>query len=58
MPSVSEKQHNFMAMSRSKKGREALKHSGKDPAPVTVAKDYTMADKGKHFKMGKAEKKA
>lgn len=42
-----------MAMSRSKKGREALKESGKAPAPASVGREFTKADKGKHFKLGK-----
>lgn len=46
MPSVSKKQHNFMAMAASAKGRAWLKKHGKKAPPVSVAKDYLAADKG------------
>ena len=49
MPSVSRSQHAFMAMSRSAKGRAALKASGKKPAPASVGAEFTKADIGKHF---------
>lgn len=42
-----------MAMSRSPKGRAALRASGKTPAPVSTAKEYTAADRGRHFKLRK-----
>lgn len=53
MPSTSLHQHNFMAMSRSAKGRAALRASGKKPAPASVGKEFTKADKGRHFKKPK-----
>jgi hypothetical protein len=49
MPSVSGPQHRFMAMARSAKGRAKLRASGKTPPPVAVAKEFTHADKGRHF---------
>ena len=49
MPSVSKAQHAFMAMSRTAKGRAALRASGKKPAPASVGKEFTAADRGKHF---------
>lgn len=50
MPSVSASQHAFMAMSRTAKGRAKLKSYGKKPAPASVGKEFTEADRGKHFK--------
>lgn len=44
MPSKSESQHTFMAMSASKKGRARLKAMGKKPAPMSVAKEFLAAD--------------
>lgn len=38
-----------MGMSGTAKGRKALQASGKKPAPVSVAKDFNAADRGKHF---------
>ena len=57
MPSVSSAQHNFMAMSRSAKGRAALRASGKTPAPASVGKEFTEADRGKHFSSKHVKKK-
>jgi len=54
MPSVSQAQHGFMAMSRTSKGRKMLKEHGKEPAPAGVANDYMKADTGK--KIGKLAK--
>lgn len=51
MPSVSRAQHAFMAMSRTAKGRATLRAGGHKPAPASVAKEFTRADKGKHFKL-------
>jgi hypothetical protein len=45
MPATSKAQAGFAAMSRSAKGRAALKASGKTPMPADVAKDY-MPQKG------------
>jgi hypothetical protein len=47
MPSKSEKQHNFMQMSRSAKGRAQLRKMGRKPAPKKVAEEYARADKRK-----------
>jgi hypothetical protein len=54
MPSTSQAQHAFMAMSRTAAGRRKLRASGKKPAPVSVAKEYMAADKGK--KIGRLAK--
>lgn len=51
MPSTSQAQHGFMAMSRSSQGRAILRRHGKTPAPVSVANEYMQADKGR--KIGK-----
>jgi len=56
MPSTSQAQHAFMAMSRSAKGRAQLRAHGKKPAPANVANDYLKADKG--HKIGKLAKHA
>ena len=45
MPATSKAQAGFAAMSRSAKGRAALRASGKTPMPTDVAKDY-MPQKG------------
>lgn len=47
MPSVSQAQAGFMAMSRSAAGRAKLRAHGKTPAPEKVAADYQAADKGR-----------
>lgn len=47
MPSESQAQHAFMAMSRTAKGRAELRRHGRKPAPVAVASDFMKADKGK-----------
>jgi len=57
MPSESQAQHAFMAMSRTAKGRAALRKSGKKPAPVSVGNEYLKADTGKHFKSKHVKKK-
>ncbi len=54
MPSVSQAQHGFMAMSQTAAGRAKLKAHGKKPAPASVASEYMSADKGK--KIGKLAK--
>lgn len=51
MPSTSQAQHGFMAMSRTAAGRAKLRAHGKKPAPMSVANDYMAADKGR--KIGK-----
>ena len=56
MPSVSQAQHGFMAMSRTAAGRKKLKAHGKKPAPAGVADEYMHADKGR--KIGKLAKHA
>jgi hypothetical protein len=47
MPSVSQAQAGFMAMSKTAAGRRKLREHGKKPAPVSVAEDYQKADKGR-----------
>ena len=54
MPSVSQAQHGFMAMSRTAKGRAMLRAHGKKPAPVAAANDFMKADTGR--KIGKLVK--
>ena len=57
MPSVSSKQHGFMAMSQSAAGRAKLRAHGKTPAPAGVASEFVKADTGKHFKPKHFKKK-
>jgi len=57
MPSVSRSQHALMAMARTAKGRAQLREHGVKPPPVSVAKDFTAADKGRHFKLKHVKKK-
>lgn len=47
MPSVSQAQAGFMAMSRTAAGRRKLKAHGKKPAPEAVATEYQNADRGR-----------
>lgn len=54
MPSVSQAQAGFMAMSKTAAGRAKLRAHGKKPAPVSVAKEYQNADRGR--KIGKLAK--
>ncbi len=54
MPSTSQAQHGFMAMSKTAAGRRKLREHGKKPAPPSVANDYLSADKGR--KIGKLAK--
>jgi hypothetical protein len=54
MPSESQAQHGFMAMSRTAAGRRKLRAHGKKPAPESVASEYLSADKGR--KIGKLAK--
>ena len=54
MPSESQAQHGFAAMSQTAAGRRKLKAHGKKPMPVSVAKEYLHADKGR--KIGKLAK--
>ena len=56
MPSTSQAQHAFMAMSRSAAGRAKLRASGKKPAPASVASEFMAADRGK--KIGQLAKHA
>lgn len=44
MPSVSQKQKRFMAMSSNPKGRARLRKFGVKPAPMSVAKEWVAAD--------------
>jgi len=54
MPSESQAQHGFAAMSRTAAGRRKLREHGKKPMPVSAANDYMQADKGR--KIGKLAK--
>ena len=54
MPSESQAQHGFAAMSRTPKGRAMLKAHGKKPMPMKVANEYMKADTGR--KIGKLAK--
>lgn len=47
MPSVSQAQAGFMAMSRTAAGRAKLRAHGKKPAPASVAAEFQAADKGR-----------
>lgn len=38
-----------MGMAGTARGRRTLKASGVKPAPVSVAKEFNAADKGRHF---------
>ena len=49
MPVESQAQAGFMAMSRTAKGRAALRAHGKKPAPANVAEDFLKASKGMKF---------
>ena len=49
MPVESQAQAGFMAMSRTAKGRAALRAHGKKPAPASVANEYLKASKGMKF---------
>lgn len=55
MPSVSGKQHRYFGMASTPAGRARLKAEGKKPPPVSVAKEFLAADRGKHF--GRARKR-
>lgn len=50
MPSVSQKQHSFMSMASTMKGRKKLKSEGHHVPPMKVALEFRHADKGKKFK--------
>ena len=56
MPSTSQAQHGFAAMSKTPEGRAKLRAHGKTPMPMDVAEDYMKADKGR--KIGKLKKRA
>lgn len=56
MPSVSQAEHGFAAMSRTAAGRAKLRAHGKKPMPVSVANEFMAADKGR--KIGKLAKHA
>ena len=47
MPSESQAQHGFMAMSRTAAGRRKLRASGKKPADEKTANEYMKADTGR-----------
>lgn len=54
MPSESQAQHGFAAMSTTSYGRARLRAHGKKPMPTSVAQDFLHADKG--VKIGKLAK--
>lgn len=54
MPSESQAQHGFAALSRTAAGRRKLRAHGKTPMPQKVANEYMAADKGR--KIGKLAK--
>lgn len=54
MPSKSQAQHGFAAMSRTAKGRAMLRSHGKEPMPIGTANEYMKADKGR--KIGRLAK--
>jgi len=56
MPSESQAQHGFAAMSKTPEGRAKLRAHGKKPMPQDVAEEYMQADKGR--KIGKLKKRA
>lgn len=47
MPSVSQAQHGLMALATTQYGRSKLRREGKKPPPLSVAKEYLSADKGR-----------
>jgi hypothetical protein len=47
MPSVSQAQHGFAAMSTSEVGRAKLRRAGKKPMPGAVAHEFLHADSGR-----------
>lgn len=47
MPSESQAQHGFAAMSITAHGRAKLRANGKKPMPANVAADYMKADTGR-----------
>lgn len=47
MPSVSQAQAGLMALATTEYGRRKLRAHGKTPPPVSVAKEFTAADKGR-----------
>jgi hypothetical protein len=54
VPSVSQAQAGFMAMSKTAAGRRKLRAHGKKPAAESVASEYQEADRGR--KIGKLAK--
>ncbi len=54
MPSESQAQHGFAGMSMTAAGRAKLRAHGKKPMPMSVAREYVHADKGR--KIGKLAK--
>jgi hypothetical protein len=55
MPSATGRQHRLFAMASTPAGRAKLAAEGKKVPPVSVAKEFLRADKGRHF--GRANKK-
>ena len=57
MPSKTGSQHRLMAMASTPAGRAKLKAEGVKAPPLSVAKDFLAADKGKHFAPAKGKKR-
>lgn len=53
MPSSTGRQHRFFGMASTPAGRARLRAEGKTVPPLSVAKEYLKADKGRHFARAK-----
>lgn len=49
MPSASGAQHRFFGMASTAAGRAKMRAEGKKVPPLSVAKEFLKADKGRHF---------
>lgn len=49
MPSSTAAQHGLMGLASTAAGQAKLRKEGKKPPPMSVAKEFLRADKGKHF---------
>lgn len=49
MPSTSRAQHGLMAMASTTAGRKKLRAEGKKLPPMSVAKEFLQADRGRKF---------
>ncbi len=56
MPSKNGPQHRLMGMASTPAGRAKLQAEGKKPPPVSVAKEFLRADKGRKFGHAKRSK--